>query len=121
MDTNTLSRVVSPCWGREPFNNKVISQTMYQSQCTVADPVAGCGGGGEKHEIFAAAFGGHFLYDLFLQGWGHAPPLPPPPHGSATDASRVISSCRNNIFPIFHPKRRFWLFSRTWLPGANFF
>ena len=25
-------------------------------------------GGDEKHEIYAAACGGHFLYDLFLQG-----------------------------------------------------
>ena len=35
-----------------------------------------------KHEIHAAAFGGHFFYDLFLQGRGPLLPLPPPP-GSA--------------------------------------
>ena len=27
-------------------------------------------GGAEKHEIYAAAFGGHLFYDLFLQGRG---------------------------------------------------
>ena len=26
------------------------------------------GGGGKKHEIYVAAFGGHLFYDLFLQG-----------------------------------------------------
>ena len=26
--------------------------------------------GGKKHEIYAAAFGGHLCYDLFLQGGG---------------------------------------------------
>ena len=31
--------------------------------------------GGEKHEIYAAAFGGHLFYDLFLQGRGA--PRPP--------------------------------------------
>ena len=42
------------------------------------------GGGAEKHEIYAAAFGGHLFYDLFLQGQGGGPwPLGPPP-GSAT-------------------------------------
>ena len=25
--------------------------------------------GGEKHEIYAAAFDGHLFYDLFSQGW----------------------------------------------------
>ena len=35
---------------------------------TVADPVAGWGW--FKHEINAAAFGGHLFYDLFLQDWG---------------------------------------------------
>ena len=34
--------------------------------------------GGEKHEIYAAAFGGHLFYDLFLQGQGGPwPPQPP--------------------------------------------
>ena len=38
---------------------------------TVADPAAGWGrGGGEKHEIYVATFGGHLFYDLFLQGRG---------------------------------------------------
>ena len=32
-------------------------------------------GGGEKHEIYAAVFGVHLFYDLFLQGWGRAWPL----------------------------------------------
>ena len=44
---------------------------------TVADPVAGWGW--FKHEIYAAAFGGHLFYDLFSQGRGEAwPPRPPP-------------------------------------------
>ena len=32
-------------------------------------------GGGKKNEIYAADFGGHLFYDLFLQGWGvrHGP------------------------------------------------
>ena len=36
-------------------------------------------GGAEKHEIYAAAFGGHLFYDLFLQGRGGAmaPSAPP--------------------------------------------
>ena len=38
------------------------------SDSPVADPAAGLGG--EKHEIYAAAFGGHLFYDLILQGWG---------------------------------------------------
>ena len=34
--------------------------------------------GAEKHEIYAAAFGGHLFYDLFLQGQGGPwPPWPP--------------------------------------------
>ena len=35
-------------------------------------------GGAEKHEIYAAAFGGHLFYDLFSQGWGGYGPLGPP-------------------------------------------
>ena len=37
-----------------------------------SDPVAGWGGG-KKHEIYVAAFGGHLFYDLFLQGWRGEP------------------------------------------------
>ena len=33
--------------------------------------------GGEKHEIYAAAFGGHLFYDLFLQGRGGMAPSAP--------------------------------------------
>ena len=33
--------------------------------------------GAEKHDIYVAAFGGHLLYDLFLQGWGAWPPRTP--------------------------------------------
>ena len=36
------------------------------------------GGGAEKHEIYAAKFGGHLFYDLFLQGRGGHGPLGPP-------------------------------------------
>ena len=39
-------------------------------------------GGGKKHEIYVAAFGGHLFYDLFVQGWGGMAPSVPP--GSAT-------------------------------------
>ena len=35
------------------------------------------GGGGKKHEIYGAAFGGHLSYDLFLQGWGPWAPSDP--------------------------------------------
>ena len=36
------------------------------------------GGGTEKHEIYAAAFGGHLFYDLFSQGQeGTMAPSPP--------------------------------------------
>ena len=51
------------------------------------DPAAGRGGGGwcEKHEVYAATFGGHLFMTYFSRGWrekgGMAPrPLP----GSAT-------------------------------------
>ena len=47
-----------------------------------SDPAAGWGGGGKKHEIYVAAFGGHLFYDLFVQGWGDGPLGTPP--GSAT-------------------------------------
>ena len=52
-----------------------------------AEPHSGGGSSGrvrgaEKHEIYAAAFGGHLFYDLFLQGQGGHGPLGPP--GSAT-------------------------------------
>ena len=52
---------------------------------SVADPVAGWGGGAvEKHEIYVTAFNGHLFYYLFSQGvggtWSLVPPL-----GSATD------------------------------------
>ena len=33
--------------------------------------------GGRKHEIYAATFGGHLFYNLFLQGWGGHGPLGP--------------------------------------------
>ena len=38
----------------------------------VADPAAGWGKGDDKHDIYAATFGGHIFYDLFLQSWGGA-------------------------------------------------
>ena len=47
------------------------------------------GGGGEKHEIYAAEFSGHLFCDLFLQGRGGGGgrgPWPPRPPGSATDS-----------------------------------
>ena len=48
---------------------------------TGADPNIGFSGrvgGGEKHEIYLAAFGGHLFYDLFVQGWeGPWPPRHP--------------------------------------------
>ena len=48
---------------------------------SVADAAAGkVGGRGKKHEIYVPAFGGHLLYDLFLQGreGGLDPSLPDP-------------------------------------------
>ena len=35
------------------------------------------GGGGKKHEIYVAAFGGHLFYDLFVQGLRGGGPWPP--------------------------------------------
>ena len=49
---------------------------------TVAEQRPGKGGG-EKHEIYAAAFGGHLFCDLFSQG------RHPRPHGSATASSSM--------------------------------
>ena len=40
------------------------------------------GMGGEKHEIYASAFGGHLFYHLFSQGRGAWPPALP---GSTTE------------------------------------
>ena len=47
-------------------------------------------GGGEKHEIYMAAFGSHLFYDLFLQdgGRGHGPLGPP---GSATANAEIVN------------------------------
>ena len=45
-----------------------------QSCISVADPPA------EKHEIYAAAFGGHLFNDLFLQGRGRGACPPRPLH-----------------------------------------
>ena len=42
------------------------------------------GAGGKKHEIYVAAFGGHFLW-LILQGQGGHDPLGPPAPESATE------------------------------------
>ena len=50
---------------------------------SASDPAAEWGGG-KKHEIYMAAFGGHLFYDLFVQGWGGHGPLGTPP-GSATE------------------------------------
>ena len=53
----------------------------------------------EKHEIYAAKFGSHLFYDLFLQGRvggrGHGPLGPPP--GSATDSKDRISGNRFSV------------------------
>ena len=35
-------------------------------------------GGGKKHELYVAAFGGHLFYDLFVQGGGAMAPSAPP-------------------------------------------
>ena len=48
------------------------------------------GGGGKKHEIYVAAFGGHLFYDLFVQGLGGGHrPLGTPPR-SATEMTGLI-------------------------------
>ena len=52
------------------------------------------GGGPSKHEIYAAAFGGHLFYDLFSQGQGGHGPLGPP--GSATAVTvNLFMYCQN--------------------------
>ena len=48
---------------------------------SVADPVVGYGGGGEKYEIYATAFGGHLFCDFFYRVGEVMAPSPP---GSAT-------------------------------------
>ena len=53
--------------------------------------VAGLGrGGGERNEIYEAAFGGHLFYDLFLYGGagGHGPIGSP---GFATELTLIVS------------------------------
>ena len=45
--------------------------TAGEGNVSASDPAAG--GGGKKHEIYVAAFGGHLFYDLFVQGWGGGP------------------------------------------------
>ena len=57
--------------------------------------------GGKKHEIYAAAFGGHlFMTNFYTAGGGGAawPPLPPPP-GSATDSINNPSDCTTLAIP----------------------
>ena len=48
--------------------------TSLETHKSASDPAAGWGGG-KKHEIYVAAFGGHLFYDLFVRGWGggHGP------------------------------------------------
>ena len=60
------------------------SLTCPQSICSIGSSRGVGEGGGKKHEIYVAAFGGHLFYDLFVQGWGRHGPLGTPP-GSATD------------------------------------
>ena len=52
-----------------------------------SDPVARWGGG-KKHEIYVAAFGGHFFMTYLYIAWGAMAPSAPPPPGSATDRDR---------------------------------
>ena len=48
--------------------------------------------GAEKHEIYAAAFGGHLFYDPFSQGRGGPwPPRPPPGSATAVAQAAVVS------------------------------
>ena len=44
-------------------------------------------GRGEKHEIYAAAFLSHLIYDLFLQDGGGIAPLRPP--RSSTEKEKI--------------------------------
>ena len=54
--------------------------------------------GAKKHEIYAAAFGGHFFHDLFSQGRGGAWPLGPP--GSATGIIQYRIAAINGNGPL---------------------
>ena len=58
-------------------------------------------GGAEKHEIYAAAFGGHHFYDLFWQDWewGRHGPLPDP---LLVPEYPFMLACLMNYFPQTH-------------------
>ena len=50
--------------------------------------------GGEKHEIYAVAFGGHLFYDLFSQGQESHGPLAPPESATAVTVN-LFMYCQN--------------------------
>ena len=76
--TLNICAKLSDDWGLFPkgilcvvsWESFVIAKIAFASQMNrshwVADPAAGFGGG-KKHEIYVATFGGHLFYDLFLQ------------------------------------------------------
>ena len=56
----------------------LISKFMEKFNNLVSSGSSGLVRGAEKHEIYAAAFGGHLFYDLFSQGqWGSMAPSAP--------------------------------------------
>ena len=66
--------------------------------------------GDEKHETYAAAFGGHLFYDLFSQGRGG--PWPPPwiryckfdtmidLERHVTETKELQSECQGSVFQV---------------------
>ena len=76
------SKPVTP--GLPAIDKTEVSDTFQHRKVTFREAVhssvsSGRVRGGKKHEIYAAAFGGHLFYDLFSQGRGGGAWLPRPP------------------------------------------
>ena len=84
--SNTLVGALKEFWTK-------ISPSLACS-CIFSSGSSGWVRGTKKHEIYAAAFGGHLFYDLFLQGHG---PLGPP--GPATGLSHTTCMETNKAVP----------------------
>ena len=75
--------------------NSIFQITVLQTKSFQSKSSSGSNGrvrGAKKHEIYAASFGGHLFYDLFLQGWGGGSMAPLASPGSATEKKCVMWS-----------------------------